>query len=86
MELLTAIASILTIFWFVLYLIERHKRKLHDQYALGFLHGAKTAAEGNANNTGDTSATWRALLTQIHDTFKRLQPPKRPNRWKFWNR
>jgi hypothetical protein len=79
MELLAGIASVLTIISFVMYLRERSKRKLHDEYAVGFLHGAKTSAEGNERNASDTSASWRALLTQIDDTLEHLKPAKRPN-------
>jgi hypothetical protein len=34
----------------------------------------KTNAEGNANNKGDTSAAWKALVTQIDDINKRVGP------------
>ena len=74
MDLLTAFASILTILWFALYLRERYKRKLHDEYALGFLHGAKASAQGNEHNTSDTSASWQALVIQINDTLEHLKP------------
>jgi hypothetical protein len=38
-----------------------------------FLRGVKTSAGGNANNTGDTSAAWKALIKQIDDINQRLQ-------------
>jgi hypothetical protein len=39
----------------------------------GFLRGVKTTAEGNANNTGDTSPSWKALIEQIDDINQRLE-------------
>jgi hypothetical protein len=72
LEWLGVISSVLTIFWFVLYLRERSKRKLHDEYALGFLHGMKS------RNT-ITSADWPHVVRQIDDTLEHLKPTKRPN-------
>ena len=52
---------------------EWHKRTTQRDAMFYFLRGVKTSAEGNANNTGDTSAAWRALLNQIDDINKRLE-------------
>jgi hypothetical protein len=52
---------------------ESHKRKSERGEMFHFLRGVKTSAEGNANNTGDTSAVWKALLKQIDDINKRLE-------------
>jgi hypothetical protein len=72
MEWLAAFASILTIISFVMYLKERSKRKLHDEYAIAFLHGMKS------RNT-ITSADWPHVLEQINDTLEHLHPTERPN-------
>jgi hypothetical protein len=80
LEWLGVVASILTIISFVMYLRERSKRKLHDEYANGFLHGAKTASEGNKSNAGDTSASWAELSRQINNALQHLQPPQPPKR------
>jgi hypothetical protein len=58
-------------------LIERRKRKLHDAYALAFLHGLKSRAT-------ITGADWPHLLEQINYMLAQLQPPKR--QFKFWKR
>ncbi len=79
LEWLGVIASVLTIIWFCLYLVERRlylkercKRKLHDTLVLGFLHGLKSR---------DTiaSADWQPLREQIDDILTRLQPPEQRN-------
>jgi hypothetical protein len=71
LEWLGVIGSILTIISFVLYVRERFKRKLHDEYALAFLHGLKS------RNT-ITSADWPHVVDQIDDTLEHLKPGKRP--------
>jgi hypothetical protein len=52
---------------------EWHKRKAQDSMVFGFLRGVKALAEGNANNTGDTTVSWRSLIKQIDDINQRLQ-------------
>ena len=49
------------------------KRQSERREMFLFLRGVKTSAEGNVNNTGDTSAVWKALLRQIDDINKRLE-------------
>jgi hypothetical protein len=52
---------------------ESHERSKQRSNMFYFLRGVKTNAEGNANNTGDTSAAWTALVTQIDDINRRLE-------------
>jgi hypothetical protein len=53
---------------------ESHQRKTQGYNMFFFLRGVKTTAEGNAKNTGDTSAAWNALIKQIDDINKRVGP------------
>jgi hypothetical protein len=52
---------------------ESFERKRMGSSMFHFLRGVKTSAEGNSNNTGDTSAAWQALLKQIDDINRRLE-------------
>jgi hypothetical protein len=48
---------------------QKKDRRRQDVF---FLRGVKTSAEGNANNTGDTSAAWKALIKQIDDINSKI--------------
>jgi hypothetical protein len=72
LEWLGVVSSILTIFWFVLYLVERCKRKNHDTLMVGFLHGIKPMVEGAA----ERDSVWKRFVDQLNDMLERLQPPK----------
>ena len=50
-----------------------HQKRNTEKMVFGFLRGVKVSAEGNANNTGDTSVIWKALITQIDDINRRLE-------------
>jgi hypothetical protein len=64
LEAIGVIVGIVGVAWAVW---ESHKRKTEGDKMFYFLRGVKTNAEGNANNAGDTSASWKALVTQIDD-------------------
>jgi hypothetical protein len=70
MEIIGIIVGIFGVAWAIW---ESHKRKTQGDKMFYFLRGVKTNAEGNKNNTGDTSAAWKALLKQIDDINQRLQ-------------
>lgn len=72
-EFLAIAGSIASIFGLGWGFWESHKRKSHDSMTFGFLRGVKTLAQGNANKTGDTTAAWKSLITQIDDINARLQ-------------
>jgi len=73
LEIVGSIASIIGLGGLGYGLWERHKRTTHDSMVFGFLRGIKTTAVGNANNTGNSSASWTALIKQIDDINARLQ-------------
>lgn len=70
LEIAGIIVGIIGVGWAVW---ESHKRKTEGDKMFYFLRGVKTNAEGNANNTGDTTAAWKALIKQIDDINQRLQ-------------
>jgi hypothetical protein len=70
LEITGVIVGIFGVAWAVW---ESHKRKTEGGKMFFFLRGVKTNAEGNANNKGDTSAAWKALVKQIDDVNQRLQ-------------
>ena len=71
LEIAGIIVGVIGVGWAVW---ESHKRNSEGGKMFFFLRGVKTNAEGNANNKGDTSAAWKALVTQIDDINKRVGP------------
>jgi hypothetical protein len=76
LEWLGAVASVLTIVSFVLYLRERYMRKLHDTLMLGFLHEVKPLFESLSKRDTTTGTDWQSVIDQINNMLSRLQPPK----------